>query len=103
MDPRARRLIKGSLERLGLAPLARRAARAIRAPGVPTVRPSVLRVLAHDIGAHTQGLAYFGGQLYESTGRIGESTLRFVAGDLLATAPRETWPSLDELTTHVYA
>jgi predicted TIM-barrel fold metal-dependent hydrolase len=28
---------------------------------------------------------------------IGESTLRFVAGDLLATAPRETWPTLDAL------
>lgn len=76
MDPRALRWIKGSLERLGLATFARSAVRAMRAPGVPTVRPLVLRVLAHDPGAHTQGLAYADGQLYESTGRIGESTLR---------------------------
>lgn len=56
--------------------MARRIARTLRAPGVPTIRPTVLRAIAHDPAAHTQGLAYAGGQLYESTGRVGSSTLR---------------------------
>jgi glutamine cyclotransferase len=76
MDARARRWTRAALARLGLIPLARRAARMVRAPGVPTVRPTVLRVVAHDPQAHTQGLAYADGELYESTGRIDASTLR---------------------------
>lgn len=56
--------------------MARRIARAVRAPGIPTIRPKVLRALTHDTSAHTQGLAYAEGQLYESTGLIGASTLR---------------------------
>ena len=56
--------------------MARRAARAMRAPGVPAVRPVVLRAIPHDPEAHTQGLAYAGGALYESTGRVGESSVR---------------------------
>ncbi len=56
--------------------MARRVERAIRAPGIPVIRPAVLRVITHDPGAHTQGLAYANGQLYESTGRVGASSLR---------------------------
>jgi glutaminyl-peptide cyclotransferase len=56
--------------------MARRIARAVRAPGLATIRPTVLREIAHDPGAHTQGLAYAEGQLYESTGLVGASTLR---------------------------
>ena len=76
MDTRARRWTRAALARLGLVPLARRAARMIRAPGVPTIRPTVLRVIAHDPAAHTQGLAYADGELYESTGLADASTLR---------------------------
>jgi glutamine cyclotransferase len=50
--------------------------RAIQTPGIATIHPKVLRTLAHDPGAHTQGLAYADGQLYESTGLVGASTLR---------------------------
>ncbi len=56
--------------------MARRVGRAIRAPGIPVIRPTVLRAITHDSGAHTQGLAYADGQLYESTGLVGASTLR---------------------------
>jgi glutamine cyclotransferase len=59
-----------------LAPTARGIARTLRAPGIPTIRPTVVRAIAHDPAAHTQGLAYADGQLYESTGRVGSSTLR---------------------------
>ena len=76
MSLRARRWIGSALDRLGLAPIARGVARTLRAPGIPTIRPTVLRTLAHDPAAHTQGLAYADGQLYESTGLVGASTLR---------------------------
>jgi glutamine cyclotransferase len=56
--------------------MARRIARAVRAPGIPTIRPTVLGAIAHDPAAHTQGMTYADGQLYESTGRVGSSTLR---------------------------
>lgn len=39
---------------------------------------TVVRRLPHDTGAYTQGLLYAGGQLYESTGRLGRSQVRRV-------------------------
>ncbi|MDH3292156.1 MAG: glutaminyl-peptide cyclotransferase [Gemmatimonadota bacterium] len=44
-------------------------------------RFDVVRRLPHDTAAYTQGLVYAGGQLYESTGRLGRSEVRKV--DLL--------------------
>lgn len=38
----------------------------------------VVRQFPHDTGAYTQGLVYEGGELYESTGRLGFSQLRQV-------------------------
>lgn len=43
---------------------------------VKTLRVEVLRELPHDTTAYTQGLLWWNGRLYESTGRYGESTLR---------------------------
>ncbi len=43
---------------------------------VRTLRVDVLRELPHDTTAYTQGLLWWDGGLYESTGRYGESTLR---------------------------
>lgn len=42
-------------------------------------RPEVIRVYPHDPGAFTQGLLFYGGKLYESTGLRGRSSLRRVA------------------------
>ena len=72
----ARRWSSAILERLRLKRFARDAIRAMRAPGIPRVRPKVVRVLRHDALVHTQGLAYAEGRLYESTGLVGHSTLR---------------------------
>lgn len=33
---------------------------------------------SHDTGAYTQGLFFYGGRMYESTGQFGESSLRIV-------------------------
>ena len=46
--------------------------------GVPTVAPCILRTLPHDPAAFTQGLAYWEGQLYESTGGHHRSSLRAI-------------------------
>ena len=43
---------------------------------VRTLRVDVVRELPHDTSAYTQGLLWWEGSLYESTGRYGESTLR---------------------------
>jgi len=43
---------------------------------VPVLGATVLKSYPHDSHAFTQGLEYFGGYLYESTGRSGHSTLR---------------------------
>ena len=45
---------------------------------VPTLRVDVLREFPHDTSAYTQGLLWWQGKLYESTGRYGASTLRRV-------------------------
>lgn len=42
------------------------------------VRPELIRVLPHDPEAFTQGLLYYCGRFFESTGLYGESTLREV-------------------------
>jgi glutamine cyclotransferase len=47
--------------------------------GVPVLSARVVAAYPHDPHAFTQGLEYYGGYLYESTGKIGESTLRKVA------------------------
>lgn len=48
---------------------------------VGAVRPAIqsyeiVATYPHDAGAFTQGLFYWGGKLYESTGQYGESTVR---------------------------
>jgi len=50
----------------------------------------VVRQFPHDTGAYTQGLVYEGGELYESTGRLGFSQLRQVdltTGQVLGAVP----------------
>jgi glutaminyl-peptide cyclotransferase len=44
--------------------------------GVPVLGVTVVKSYRHDPQAFTQGLEYFDGYLYESTGRSGQSTLR---------------------------
>lgn len=41
-----------------------------------TLRVEVLREFSHEQDAYTQGLVWWNDQLFESTGRIGDSTLR---------------------------
>ena len=45
------------------------------------LRVDVLRAIPHDTTAYTQGLLWWQGRLYESTGRYGTSTLRRVHPD----------------------
>ena len=45
-------------------------------PVVRTLRVDVLRELAHERDAYTQGLVWWNDRLFESAGRYGESTLR---------------------------
>jgi glutaminyl-peptide cyclotransferase len=45
---------------------------------IPVFRATVVHTYPHDSSAFTQGLEYFGGYLYESTGRSGQSTIRKV-------------------------
>ena len=47
-----------------------------RPQAVRNLRVEVLRELAHERDAYTQGLVWWNGRLFESTGRTGESTLR---------------------------
>jgi glutaminyl-peptide cyclotransferase len=75
----------------GLVPLAACHA-AAPAPGpLPTVRAEIVRKLPHDPHAWTEGLFFDAtGQMYESTGEIGRSTLRRVnveTGEVMASAP----------------
>ena len=46
------------------------------APEVRTLRVDVLREFSHERDAYTQGLLWWKDQLFESTGRVGDSTLR---------------------------
>ena len=56
------------------------------AENVPVHNIEVLNTFPHDPNAFTQGLAFHDGQLYEGTGRNGQSSLRLVdleSGELL--------------------
>lgn len=44
--------------------------------GVPHIIPQIIRTLPHDNEAFTQGLIYYKGELFESTGLVGKSSLR---------------------------
>jgi glutamine cyclotransferase len=46
---------------------------------IPVLNVKLVRAYPHDPGAFTQGLEYYAGHLYESTGIAGQSTLRKVA------------------------
>jgi glutaminyl-peptide cyclotransferase len=43
---------------------------------IPVISASIVKTYPHDSKAFTQGLEFYGGRLYESTGRTGQSTLR---------------------------
>jgi glutamine cyclotransferase len=47
-------------------------------PEAPAIPYTILNVYPHDTSAFTQGLEFYKGQLYESTGLEGRSTLRTV-------------------------
>lgn len=51
------------------------------ASGTEQLRVQVLKTYPHDRSAFTQGLLLHGGKLYESTGNVGQSTLREVELD----------------------
>ena len=44
----------------------------------PVVRPEIARVIPHDSTAFTQGLLFYKGKLYESTGLYGHSSVRIL-------------------------
>jgi glutamine cyclotransferase len=83
MPPRRRALVRARSCLLGIAvALLLLAGTATFGPmpsaGAPVQVVRVLERFPHDTGAFTQGLAYHQGQLYESTGNYGQSTLRRV-------------------------
>ena len=45
---------------------------------IPVIVPKVIRTIPHDTKAFTQGLFYYKGLLYESTGLYGQSSLRVI-------------------------
>jgi glutamine cyclotransferase len=64
---------------LGLAACAQPVAQQVQAPaGIPTYGYRIAATYPHDPGAFTQGLFWLDGSLYESTGHVGQSTLRRV-------------------------
>ena len=52
---------------------------AAHAADIPVYGYQVVRAYPHDTGAYTEGLFYKDGYLYESTGQVGQSTVRKVA------------------------
>ena len=48
------------------------------APGTPTATPTVVRRWPHSLDAYTEGLEFHAGQLYESTGIEGRSSVRII-------------------------
>lgn len=68
---------------------------AAQAPDIPVLIPEVLNTYPHDSGAFTQGLLWFDGLLYESTGQRGESSLRRV--DIESGEPLEVVPLDDAI------
>jgi glutamine cyclotransferase len=73
-----RRAAVALLDALRVKPAVKRLLRSARTLGVPTGEPRVLRVLPHDPAAFTQGLHVHDGVLYESTGLVGQSSLRVI-------------------------
>ncbi len=74
---------------LGIASPAQAASGEGADPAAPTLAVNVLKRLPHDPGAFTQGLIFHQGQLIESTGLYGQSSLRRVdpeTGRVLALA-----------------
>uniref|UniRef100_A0A7R9WV78 Glutaminyl-peptide cyclotransferase n=1 Tax=Craspedostauros australis TaxID=1486917 RepID=A0A7R9WV78_9STRA len=57
------------------------------------VKYDIVEQLPHDAGAFTQGVTYYEGKLYESTGLYGESTVRILDA---ATAKVEKTVAMDE-------
>ncbi len=75
---------------LALAACAEAAPSAQAPADVPVYTYQIVRTYPHDPGAFTQGLIYLDGHLYESTGMVGQSTLRKVNladGKVLKSAP----------------
>ena len=66
---------------VGMTPLIPTAGVPERDTPIPVLNVKLVRAYPHDPRAFTQGLEYFGGFLYESTGIAGESTLRKTALD----------------------
>src|ERR1700730_9093103 len=60
---------------------------------VPVLRVKLVRSYPHDPHAFTQGLEYYRGYLYESTGIAGQSTLRKIALETGAVAQKISLPS----------
>ena len=52
--------------------------RVVKLDGVPRIDPRILRTVPHEPRSHTQGLFFRNGELWESTGLHGHSTLRQV-------------------------
>ncbi len=57
------------------------------------VKPTIVRILPHDKEAFTQGLVYYKGELLESTGLYGKSTLRRI--DITTGSTKEIIPLAD--------
>src|SRR6267378_3550272 len=64
-----------------------------KAGQTPILGVRVVRAYPHDPQAFTQGLEYYGGYLYESTGIAGQSTLRKVALDTGQVIQKVSLPS----------
>jgi glutamine cyclotransferase len=60
---------------------------------IPVLTVKLVRTYPHDPHAFTQGLEYYGGYLYESTGIAGQSTLRKVALDTGQVIQKVSLPS----------
>jgi glutaminyl-peptide cyclotransferase len=60
---------------------------------IPVVAATVVKTYPHDSKAFTQGLEFYGGYLYESTGRTGQSTLRECALETGAVRRRVDLPA----------
>jgi glutaminyl-peptide cyclotransferase len=67
-----------ALTLLGLSACAQAAQPAAEARDIPSYGFRVVQAYPHDPAAFTQGLFWLDGQLYESTGHVGRSTLRRV-------------------------
>ena len=72
------------------AELGNNAAQAAAAPAPVNYSYRVVATYAHDPRAYTQGLFFLNGSLYESTGQVGQSTIRkvrFEDGQVLQSVP----------------